>query len=180
MRYDPLVSKQFWSFLVVGVALVAVLVAGIFYVQRGAHVELKGRILKVRSAALDESSSIAVIDFRFVNPSNYPFVVREVAVTVEDANGEILEGAVVSEPDTKRVFQYYPVLGQKFNESLLIRTRIAARQSMDRMSAARFEVPEGRLLTRKAIRIRVEDVDGAVSEIVEEGNRGAAEDAEKP
>jgi hypothetical protein len=161
-------SKQFWVFLVVGIAAVAGLVAGIFFLQRGAHVELRGAVLKVRTAALDESSSVAVIDFRFVNPSDYPFIVRDVYVTAEEAGGGILDGAVVSETDARRVFEYYPVLGQKYNESLLMRARVGARLSMDRMIAARFEVPEGRLLSRKAIRIRVEDVDGAVSEIVEE------------
>ena len=50
-----------------GVGLVVVLcaVAGTLYMQRGAHVELNGSILKVRTQAMDESSSVAVIDFRF-------------------------------------------------------------------------------------------------------------------
>jgi hypothetical protein len=36
------------------------------------------------------------------------------------------------------------------------------------MIAARFEIPEGRLRARKGLLIRVEEVDGAVSEIVED------------
>jgi hypothetical protein len=74
---------------------------------------------------------------------------------------------VVSEGDAQRIFEYYPALGQKYNPSLVARTRIAARQSMDRMLAARFEVPEKELQARRRLIIRVEEVDGAVSEIAE-------------
>ena len=35
------------------------------------------------------------------------------------------------------------------------------------MAAARFNVPEAALNSRKAIRIRLEDVDGAVAELAE-------------
>jgi hypothetical protein len=84
-----------------------------------------------------------------------------------DKQGRTLDGAVVSEMDAKRVFQYYPLLGQKYNDTLLVRTKIAPHQSMDRMVAARFEIPEKQLQDRKQLRIWIEDVDGAVSEIVE-------------
>jgi hypothetical protein len=116
---------------------------------------------------MDDNSSVAILDFRFVNPSNYGFVVREVKVSLEDKQGRTLDGAVVSEMDAKRLFQYYPMLGQKYNETLLLRTKIGPRQAMDRMVAARFEIPEKLLQDRKQLRIRVEDVDGPVSEIVE-------------
>ncbi len=159
--------KELLPFVGVGVAVAGLLVAVLFYVQRGAHLELVGSIQKVRTLAVEESGSIAVLDFRFVNSADYLFVVRAVAVSLEDQQGQILEGAVVSEVDARRLFQYFPLLGQKYNDSLLARTRIAPRQSMDRMIAARFEIPERRLQERKRLRIRVEDVDGAVSEIVE-------------
>ena len=42
-------------------------------------------MLKVRTAPLDETSSIAVVDFRFSNPSNVNFVVRTVTVVLESA-----------------------------------------------------------------------------------------------
>jgi hypothetical protein len=151
----------------IGIVVVAVVVAVVLYIQRGAHIELKGSIQKVRTLAMDDNSSVAILDFRFVNPSNYGFVVREVKVSLEDKQGRTLDGAVVSEMDAKRIFQYYPMLGQKYNETLLVRTKIGPRQAMDRMVAARFEIPEKLLQDRKQLRIRVEDVDGPVSEIVE-------------
>jgi hypothetical protein len=164
-----MVPKQLLPFVGVGIVVVGILVAALFWVQRGAHLELEGSIQKVRTLAVEEAASIAVLDFRFVNSADYPFVVRDVTVSLEDWQGQILEGAVVSEVDARRLFQYYPRLGQKFNDTLVARTRIAPHQTMDRMIAARFEIPEKRLPERRRLRIRVEDVDGPVSEIVENG-----------
>lgn len=159
--------KQFLPFIGIGVVVAALAVALVFYLQRGAHVELQGVIQKVRTLAVEEKAAIAVVDFRFVNSSDYLFIVREVSLLLEDARGQIHDGAVVSEGDAQRIFEYYPALGQKYNPSLVARTRIAARQSMDRMLAARFEVPEKELQARRRLIIRVEEVDGAVSEIAE-------------
>lgn len=159
--------KQLLPYVGIGVVAVAALVGAILYIQRGAHLELKGSIQKVRTLATDDASAVVVIDFRFVNPSDYRFVVRKVEVSMEDQQGRVLEGAVASEVDAKRLFDSYPVLGQKYNETLLMRTKVGPRESMDRMVAARFEIPEKLLEARKQLRIRVEDVDGAVSEILE-------------
>src|SRR5579864_2507883 len=112
--------KKFTGPFGIGLAVIAIAVAVMFYIQRGAHVELKGSVLKVRTAALDETSSMVVIDFRFVNPSDVPFVVRTVDVTMEGKNGDSTPGLPISEVDAKRIFQYYPLLGQKFNDSLLM------------------------------------------------------------
>jgi len=160
--------RRFMPFLLIGLAAVSLLTALVFWIQRGAHLELEGRIQKVRTLALPDSSTIVVIDFRFANAANYPFVVRRVDVLLDSAEGRTLEGAVISEPDAVNVFRYYPLLGQKYNPSLTARTRIAPRQSLDRMIAARFELPEEQLARRKSLRVRVEDVDGAVSEISEQ------------
>jgi hypothetical protein len=159
--------KEVLPFVAIGIVLVAVLVGILLFVQRGAHLELTGSVQKVRTLVLDDKASLAVLDFRFVNPSDYPFVVRQVGVSLVDAKGQTLDGAVVSEVDAERLFQYYPLLGQKYNDTLLMRTKIAPHQSMDRMIAARFEIPESSLKARKQLRILVEDVDGAVSDLIE-------------
>jgi hypothetical protein len=163
-----LLKKQFLIYVGIGLVLVAIGVAVVFHVQRGAHIELKGSVLKVRILPIDNTSAIAIIDFRFVNPADYPFVVRRVNASMEDPAGRVIEGFVISETDATRLFQYYPVLGQKFNESLLIRTKVAPRQAMDRMIGVRFEMADKELEGRKRLAIRIEDVDGAVSEVVEE------------
>lgn len=151
----------------VGLVVVACGVAGMFYMQRGAHVELQGSVLKVRTQAMDESSSVAVVDFRFVNPSDYPFVVRQVDVWIEDKDGKTLEGTPVSELDARRLFEYYPQLGQKYNDGLLMRDKLPPRQSLDRMTSARFEAPESVVESRRKLIVRVVDLDGASSELQE-------------
>ena len=143
------------------------MVGFVFYVQRGAHVELKGSVLKVRTLATDEASSLAVVDFRFVNPSNYPFVVQEVNVSIQDKDGKTVEGNQVSELDARRLFENYPALGQKFNDSLIMRDKIPGRASMDRMIVSRFEVPESRLDSRRSLKVRILDVDGPEAELKE-------------
>lgn len=150
-----------------GLVVVALGIGGMFYMQRGAHIELKGAILKVRTLATDENSSLAAIDFRFVNPANYPFVVKEIVVTIEDKDGKTVESSPVSELDARRIFQYYPAMGQKYNDSLLMHDRIKAHETMDRMTVARFEVPEAVLQSRRKLTVRIVDVDGPESELTE-------------
>lgn len=160
-------GKNFWKAFGIGIALVLIAVAAIFYMQRGAHIELKGSIFKVRTAGMDERAAVVVIDFRFVNPADYPFVVRTVEVSMVGPDGQTYNGAVVAEVDARRLFEYIKPLGQKYNDSLLIHDRIKPRSTEDRMIAARFEVPEGILQARKQLKVRIEDVDGPVSELVE-------------
>jgi hypothetical protein len=169
--YEPgdrptILSSQFRVTFGAGLVVVLIAVGIILFLQRGAHIELKGAVLKVRTLAMDEHSSIAVVDFRFANPANYPFVVRTVDVSVTGPAGEDYPGSPVSEVDAKRLFEFYPVLGQKFNDSLLTRDKIAARTTQDRMIVARFEIPVAQLDARKSLTIRIEDVDGPVSELV--------------
>jgi len=152
--------------LAVGLAVVAVIVGAILYLNRGSHIQLKGEIQKVRLQEMDDNSTVVVADFRFVNPANYPFVVRKVDMFVMSPEGEELDGKEVSEPDARRMFDYYKLLGPKYNETFTIREKVAPKESMDRMLAARFEVPASKIEQRKKLRIRVEDVDGAVSELV--------------
>lgn len=160
-------SKSFWAFLLVGIAAASALVGTLLYWNRGAHIELKGSILKVRTLASDPESTVVFADFRFVNPADYPFVVRKVELFLEDGAGQTLEGMGVSDVDAKRLFEYYPTLGQKYNPSLVMNARIAPHASLDRMIAAQFRISEEKVQARKSLRIRVEDVDGAVSEMVE-------------
>lgn len=151
----------------IGVVLVAIAVAAILYMQRNAAVGITGNVLKVRTAPLDEKSSVAVIDFRFTNPSDVNFVVRTVTVALEDQKGAWVEGATISEVDAKRMFEMLPILGQKFNDTLILREKIASHTSQDRMVSARFEIPEEQLAARKRFLVKIEEIDGKISEISE-------------
>jgi hypothetical protein len=160
-------KNGFVAAFAIGLACIAVAVGVVVYMQRGARVGLTGKVLKLRTAPLDEKSSIVVLDFRFNNPSSYPFVVRTVMVVLEDKDGKSYEGDTVSEVDAKRLFEGLPLLGPKFNDTLVMRDRIAPETSQDRMVAARFDAPETRLAARKRFVIRIEEVDGQITEISE-------------
>jgi hypothetical protein len=160
-------NRNFAIALAAGLGVIAIAVCSVVYMQRGARVGLAGSFLKVRTAPLDEKSSVAVIDFRYRNPSDVRFVVREVTVTLEDANGNQSVGRTVSEMDAQRLFEGLPILGQKFNRTLITRDIVAAHAAEDRMVAVRFEVPEATLEARKRLILRIEDVDGPVTEISE-------------
>jgi len=149
------------------VVVVLVVIAGVFYVQRGSHLELQGKILKVRTAPLDENSSVAVLDFRITNVADFTFNVRNVTVIVEDTAGQRKEGTTISEIDAQRLFQGIPLLGQKYNPSLIARNEVAAHATEDRMIAARFEIPEGALEKRQQFTLRIEDFAGPISDIKE-------------
>ena len=158
------------SFLVafgIGLAIIALAVGGIFVMQRGDRIELPGKILKVRTAPLDEDSSIAVIDFRIANPSNILLEVRDVTVEMEDKQGKSYLGQSVSETDANRLFEGLPVLGPKFNPTLVLRDRIGSHGSADRMIAARFQAPMALLDGRKRFIVRIEEVDGKTFEYAE-------------
>jgi len=160
-------SKAFLNAFLIGIAIIAVGVAALLFMNRGSRVGLDGRVLKVRTAPLDENNSVAILDFRFHNPSHVPFWVRAVTVLMEDKDGTQYQGATVSEVDAKRLFTAIPLLGQKYNDTLLMRDQVAPGVSEDRMVAATFNAPEARIDGRKRFLIRIEDVDGPITEISE-------------
>lgn len=161
-------SREVLKFAGFGLGFLIIATAVVLFLNRGSHVVLEGSVQKVRIQSLEERSSVVVIDFRFVNPSNYPFVVRTVDVAMIDHDGNRHEGIAIADVDAQRIFQYYPLLGPKYNRSLILRDRVEAKQSLDRMISARFDLPDSAVQLRKQLIIRVEDVDGTVSEIVEE------------
>jgi hypothetical protein len=163
-----MISKTLAITFAIGIAVIAVAVGGIFYMQRGAHMVLPGKVLKVRTAPLDENSSIAVLDFRVTNPADYTFMAKAVTVVLEDAAGSQTEGVTSSEMDAERVLAGIPLLGQQYNQSLKERDKIMPHATRDFMVAARFEVPEAKLEARKRFLVRILEVDGVVSEFVEQ------------
>ena len=151
----------------IGLACIAAAIFGIFFIQRGSHMELPGKVLKVRTAPLDENSSVAVLDFRVSNPSDVLFQVRTVTLEMDDTDGKSYLGQVAADTDAKKLFEAIPLLGQKFNDTLLMRDKIAAHTSQDRMVAARFEAPVAKLDARKRFVIHIEEVDGKEFELSE-------------
>lgn len=160
-------TKQFWMFLGIGLAVVAAGLGVTLLSTKGAHLELDGRILHVRVLSLNPNASIVVLDFRAKNPSDVQFVVKNVEMVLEPASGEPLTGASISKADVENVFKYEKILGPKYNDVLTIRDKIGAHETLDRMDGARFELGESAIDARKLVKLRIEDMDGTIAEIVE-------------
>lgn len=160
-------SKNFWIFLGAGLAIVAAGLAFMFLGTEKNHLELNGKILKVRVLALDPQSSFVVADFRVTNPSGIDFVVKDVELTLDPASGGPAKGAVTSKADIDTLFQYQKLIGPKYNDVLSLKDKVKAGATHDYMVAARFELPEQAIQSRKAIHLRLEDLDGPVAELSE-------------
>ena len=161
-------SKGFWIFLVSGLAVVGALIFTMLTATQGAHLRLEGKILKVRVLALPESAaSIVIVDFRVTNPSDVPFVVNSVTLRLQPATGEATDGVTISKNDIENIFRYQKLLGPKYNDTLSLQDRIPPHKTADLMTGARFESPESGVNSRKSIRLRIEDVDGAAAEVTE-------------
>ncbi len=96
-----------------GIAVLAVGVTLVLYMQRGSRMDLPGKLLKVRTAPLDENSSVVVIDFRATNPSDVLFMVRSVSVEMEDNQGKSYQGSVAADMDVKPLFRGCASTGPK-------------------------------------------------------------------
>ena len=147
--------------------MVVIAVVFTLFATKGSHLELDGKILKVRVLSLNPNASIVVADFRATNPSNLVFVVKDVRMTLEPASGEPVEGTPISKFDVENVFKYEKLLGTKYNDVLSIRDRIAPHQTVDRMVGARFELGESVINSRKTIKLQIQDMDGAMAGIGE-------------
>ncbi len=157
-------SKQFAIFFGIGVVVITIAVAMILSSTKGSHLVLNGKVLKVRTGALSDNDSIAVMDLRMENPSNLAFVVRQVEVTLEKRDGSMVDGLVVAKGDLKQLFQYNRFLGDQYNDSLTIKDQVAPHATVDRMLAARFEVKKDDLEAAKAIHVSIQDMDGPLFE----------------
>jgi hypothetical protein len=161
------VNKQFWIFLIVGLAIVGIGIEFLWVGTKGNHLELNGTILKVRVLPLSPTASLVIVDFRVTDPTDVPFVMKGATLTLEPGSGATLDGMTVSKPDIENVFKYNPILGPKFNDVLAIKDRIAPHQRLDRMVGARFEIPEAQAEDRKAVHLHIEELDGVTADLVE-------------
>lgn len=154
-------DRRLGIFVGIGVVIVAAALVVILYGNKGNHLELKSEIMKVRTGAIDEHSSAAVLDFRVENISDVPFMVRDVKVTADEANGEKAEGMNISKSDFKQLLEFNKFLGKQFNEGLSMRDKVLPHQTIDRMIAVRFEIPQQDLDKSKQVKLWIQDMDGA-------------------
>jgi hypothetical protein len=151
----------------IGLVVVLAFVGVVMTINKGSHMMLEGSVQKVRTLALDENSTVLVADFRAINPANYAYNVRSVTMTLDDDTGKPQEGMRFPEIDAKRLFEGYPVLGPKYNDTLKAGDKLASKSTGDFMIAARFEIPEAKVQARKKLRISIEEVNGLVTILVQ-------------
>jgi hypothetical protein len=160
------VSKQFWIFGGVGVAAIAVLLFLVLEGNKGAHLDLEGKVLKVRTMPVNAKAALLLVDFRVTNTADIPYMVKAITITVTPAAGDAQEGTPVPKQDLQNVFEQQKLLIQ-FNPILITRDKLPPHSPVDRVAAARFEMPESDLDNRRDLKIRIDEVDGVSVEFAE-------------
>ena len=151
----------------VAAIVVAAAIGTVLVGTRKNRVELTGQVLKVRTHQSDAEHTIALIDMRVTNPSTQQFLVNEVEVFVEEADGKSTPTDIFAETDIRRLLGYYKTLGEKYSPGLLRKDKINSGETTDRSFAVSAPMTDERLAQRKAFRIVVHDADGAKTEIRE-------------
>lgn len=159
-------SKSLWISVGVGLLIVAALIKGGLFLSRDSHVELVGTIQKVRTGKLDDQRSVVVTDFRVTNPSAYPFQIKDLELDLT-SGGKVISGRFIPETDTKNLFLGVPELGEKYNPSFRMKEQVGKKATVDRMLAFVVDAPLSVLESRTNLIVRMREVDGPVSELVE-------------
>ena len=156
--------EQFLSAFAIGLLVVAVVVAGVMYMQRGAHMELTGA-MTVRVHGTDDNTALALIDLHINNPADYGFEVKKVTVTLETKAGEF-PTTIISRVDAQRLADTMPELGP-FHPTLYTKYVIPAHSTGDYTLLAQYSAPERILNDRKRFMVRVEEINGKSAEFSE-------------
>ena len=73
----------------------------------------------------------------------------------------------LSKSDVEQIAKTYKLIGPKYNDVLAVKDKLEPVATSDRMAAGRFNFPAKFLNSRKTLRLRIQEVDGAVAEITE-------------
>ena len=158
-------SKAFGIAFAAAIVVIALLVWRGFVSTKGNHLDPVGKIGKVRAQKVDDNEVVVVLDFYLRNDSDVAMVVRSIEGSIDAADGSVINGNMVSVADLANVFRNYPNLGERYNPPLKARDQLKAHDSIDRMVALRFDVPEEAVLNRKDIALHIEDITGPVAEL---------------
>lgn len=148
-----------WNRTTAGGGLIgAVVVAGLIIVYNwGATPRFAGSISDVRTLGMDESSSVAIVNFVASNSSNYEISINRREMAIVDQEGTPVEGRILSVFDIRQLFQYFPALGGMGDEPLIDNSHLAPGATVRGLVAARFEIPKHELDTRREIVVRTLD-----------------------
>ena len=159
-------SSKFPVFFGIAIALVALALGFGYFASSDARLQLTGEILKIRTLELTPDSTLVMLDFRVRNESNVTFQLREAQIFWTPEKGEEAEALTVARPDLDRILQYSKLAGPKYNEVLVMKEKIGGKAMIDRMSAATVPVGEADFEKRKALKLRLTDLDGQSFELL--------------
>lgn len=137
-----------------------VVAGGIIVYNSGATPALSGEITAVRTLGMDKANSVAIVNIRAVNSSNYDVSVGRREMEVVDAQGNRLMGKIISVFDIRQLFRYYPALGGMKDEPMVDRQEIPPGESVRALVAARFAIPKHELDMRRELIFHTVDFRG--------------------
>lgn len=106
---------------------------------------------------MDDSSSVAIVNFEAANSSNYELWINRRELAIIDRAGNPLDGRILSVFDIQQLFKYFPALGGMRDEPLIDNRYLAPGESLRGLVAARFEIPKHELDIRQQIAFRTVD-----------------------
>jgi hypothetical protein len=157
--------EKTWAKIFGAGLLATLLIAGfVVFVKRGDRLAPHGSVLKERSIDLNAETGLLLLDIRIVNDSDVVMTVNKIGMAAMMPDGGQFTGHVLRKSDLIGTFNYFPLLGEKYNEVLGYDDEIPPRSKVDRMIAASFDAPLSVLDTRKNVTVRIEDRTGAAAE----------------
>jgi hypothetical protein len=132
---------------------------------KGNHLAPVTKIGKVRVQKVDESESIAILDFSVDNQSDRKLVVQTVESQLDSPDGSHVDGSIVAARDLDIIFRNYPELGERYNPPFKAWDEVKPHERLDRMIGVRFDVPDEKIAKRKDIDLRLQDISGTVVDL---------------
>ncbi len=164
---------KFYQFTLAGLSGSFALAALFYFFAYDQATRIDGTITNVRTLAMDQNASVAIVDFEGANTSEILFVVGDREIIVVDENGIPYEGSIISVFDLEQLFKYFTALGEMKNKPLVSSAKLAPGDTVRGVVAARFEISKDQIDARRELVLRVTDVDGGVSEFSLEAEMGA-------
>jgi hypothetical protein len=158
--------EDFMGAFAIGLVAIAVAVGAILFMQRGAHVDLPGQLVRIRTVATSDNDALAFINLHITNPSDYAFMVRNVTVILEKKSGEQFPRDIIAHSDAQRLFDAMPEAGP-YHPPLYTEATIPPRTTADYTLAAQFSAPEPMLHDRKRFLVRIDGFNGKSFEFSE-------------
>lgn len=158
-------SKPFAIGFACAVVVLVGAVAWILSSHSGNYLAPTGKILQVRTVALDPASSALVIDFEVTNPSGREMIVRFINVKVTEPDGSTPDNSMIAATDLPAMFRYHTELGPLKMTPMRERDHISPGQIVQRVTAVRYDLTEAQLKQRKGVELEIVDVTGPKLEL---------------